>query len=323
MVKYPALIMKKTFHLFTSTLSQLGVLLLFLSPSLTAQSNPTTPWLTDFQAAKKAAAKEKKDIALLFTASDWLDLAKTFDEKILSQKEFLDQASSRYILVKLDFPKNKARIKQQTATQNQLLMQAYRVRGLPTLVLTDDLGRPYAITGYHDGGLTAWLEEFNLLRQTREKRDRLIAEAKQVEGVERAQLLAQALPDLPGNIAARFYRNIMNEAIKLDPANKSGRIEYYKSLIADVQYADQMQKLALEGNDKKMLVLSKHYLKEGYLNAASRQSVLFNIFGIYEKQNNTDLMGKTLQAIINTAPDSSQGKQAATLQDKLKAKASK
>ncbi len=309
--------MKKTFRIFSLGSMGITIFYLCLVPPVSAQSDPskpsTSPWIADFQAAKKRAAAEKKDIALLFTASDWLDLAKTFDEKILSQPSFLNLASPQYMLVRLDFPENANQQSKQTTAQNQLLMRAYRVRGLPTLVLTDELGRPYAITGYHGGGLEAWLEEFNQLHQTREKRDRLFAEAKKTAGVERAQLLAQALPDLPGNIAARFYQNIMSEVIKLDPENQTGRVVYYQSLIADVQYADQMQKLAREGSDAKMLKLSDYYLKTGNLSKTSRQIVLFNKLSVYKKQRATELVTKTLLEIIKTDPSTSQGKEAAML----------
>lgn len=319
--------MKKIFRIFS--LNTVGLVLLCFSQasSLSAQSEAppvvSSPWTSDFQQAKKIAVAEKKDMALLFTASDWLDLAKTFDQEILSQQAFLNLASSHYSLVKLDFPKDVNLQSKQTTTQNQLLMQAYRVRGLPTLILTDELGRPYAITGYHDGGLNAWLEEFNQLRQTREKRDRLFAKAKNANGVERAQLLSQGMPDLPGNIAARFYRNIMNEVIQLDPENQTGRVIYFQTLIADVKYADQMQQLTVKGNDKKMLALSDHYLKIGNLSDSSRQGVLFNKLSIYEKQGNSTQVSKTLQEIISVAPDSPQGKQAASLLEKIGSSAKK
>lgn len=302
--------MNKTSPTCLQLLPALAVL--WFSGTLTSAQTPS-PWITDFQQAKKTAAVEKKDIALLFTASDWLDLAKTFDEKILNQADFIKQASIHYVLLRLDFPKEPQQQGRQTTTQNQLLMRAYRVRGLPTIVLTDAIGRPYAITGYHDGSLTAWLEEFNQLRLTREKRDRLFAEAKKAEGINRAELLSQALPDLPGNIAARFYRNIINEIIQLDPDNKSGRVDYYQALITDVQYSDQMQKLVRSGDHEKMLALSDRYLKSGGLSDASKQSVLFSKFGIYEKQKNTDLAKKTLNQIIAIDPQSPPGRQASLL----------
>lgn len=313
--------MNKTSPTCLQHLSSLAAL--WFSCTLAYSQTPATsttapsPWITDFQQAKKTAVAEKKDIALLFTARDWLDLAKTFDEKILNKSNFIKQASRHYVLLRLDFPKELQQQDRQTTTQNQLLMRAYRVSGLPTLVLTDELGRPYAITGYHDGSLTSWLEEFNQLRLTREKRDSLFAAAKKEQGVKRAELLSQALPDLPGNIAARFYRNIINEIIQLDPDNKSGRVDYYQSLITDVQYSDQMQKLVSSGDDQKMLALSDRYLKSGALSDSSKQSVLFNKLSIYKKQKNTDLAKKTLDQIIAIDPQSARGKQASLLLKKI------
>lgn len=317
--------MKKHHHIFSIAAPGLGLILFCLNPSsLPAQSttatNSANPWINNFKDAKETAVAEKKDIAILFTASDWLDLAQTFDKEILDQEEFLDSASKHYTLLRLNFPKDANSQLKQITTQNQLLMQAYRIKGLPTLVLTDSLGRPYAITGYHKDGLSAWVEEFNLLRQTREKRDRLFAEAKNANGTERAKLLAQALPELPGNLAARFYRNVITEIIKLDPDNQTGHVGHYKLLIADVNYVDQMQKFAIEGAEEKMLQLSDQYLKEAKLEGVSKQIVLFHKLGIYEKQKRKDEIIKTLKEIIATDPDSSEGIQATQL---LKEKDSK
>lgn len=298
----------------TNLVPVLSVLFLCLAATpLPAQSTAGTssPWTTDFQDARKTAAAAKKDLAILFTASDWLDLAKTFDKEILSQKDFLDAATEHYTLVRLDFPKEPSSQPSQTTTQNQMLMRAYRIRGFPTLILADALGRPYAVTGYHEGGLDSWIEEFNQLRQTREKRDRLFAEAKKAEGVERAKLLTQALPDLPGNLAARYYRNVVDEIIKLDPTNETGRVGYYKLQIADVRYADQMQQLEMAGQSQQMLELCDQYLKEAQLEGSTRQGVLFNKVGIYEQLGLSAEVAKTLQEIVATDPESPQGKQAA------------
>lgn len=307
--------MKEPHRIPSIVFLNLALLFVFLSPSsLPAQTTPIIDspkrWITNFKDAKESAAAEKKDLAILFTASDWLDLAQTFDQEILNQEKFLKSASEHYTLLRLDFPKDTTTQSKQTAAQNQLLMQAYRIQGFPTLILTDSLGRPYAITGYHDGGLDSWMQEFNQLRKTREKRDRLFNEAKKATGVERAKLLVQAVPELPGNIAARFYRNLINEIIKLDPENQTGRVGQYKLLIADVRYVDQMQKLAIAGADTKMLELSDQYLKQAKLEGASLQSVLFHKIGIYTRQGKKDEVVKLLQEIITADPDSRYGKQA-------------
>ncbi len=292
----------------------LGILTLCLAPRpLPAQSTPGTssPWVGDFQEARKTAGAAKKDLAILFTASDWLDLAQTFDREILSKKAFLDTATQHYTLVRLDFPKEPKSQPSETMTQNQMLMRAYRIRGFPTLVLADALGRPYAITGYHDAGLDTWIEEFNQLRQTRKKRDRFFGEAKKATGVERAKLLDQALPELPGNLVARYYPKAVDEIIQLDPDNETGRVGYYKLLIADVRYANQMQKLGMAGQSQQMLELSDRYLKEARLKGTTRQSVLFNKIGIYEQLGRSADVARTLRDIVAIDPTSSQGKQAA------------
>ena len=50
-------------------------------------------WLTNYDAALKQAAKEKKAILVLFTGSDWCPPCMQLERKILSHKDFLKIAA--------------------------------------------------------------------------------------------------------------------------------------------------------------------------------------------------------------------------------------
>ena len=56
-------------------------------------------WMTDFEAAKKKAAAEGKDLFIDFTGSDWCPPCKDLTKRILSQEGFQKSARENYILV--------------------------------------------------------------------------------------------------------------------------------------------------------------------------------------------------------------------------------
>ena len=64
-------------------------------------------WLTDFEAAKKQAAAEKKPIMMFFTGSDWCGWCQKLHEDVLDKDEFQAFAKDGVVLLELDFPRTK------------------------------------------------------------------------------------------------------------------------------------------------------------------------------------------------------------------------
>ena len=62
------------------------VALFFLSTGSVLQASEG--WLTDYEAAKKQAAKEGKDILMDFTGSDWCGWCKLMDKGVFAQEEW-------------------------------------------------------------------------------------------------------------------------------------------------------------------------------------------------------------------------------------------
>ena len=56
-------------------------------------------WKEDFAAAKKQAAREKKDLLLDFTGSDWCGWCIKLDREVFSQERFLEEATKHFVLV--------------------------------------------------------------------------------------------------------------------------------------------------------------------------------------------------------------------------------
>lgn len=119
-------------------------------------------WLTDFEAAKKQAAAEKKDILVDFTGSDWCGWCIKLDKEVFSTPAF--KAQKDFVLVSLDFPRRKEIPADQKA-KNEALMRQWGVQGFPTIVLTNAAGEPYATTGYQPGGPEKYLPHLAELRK--------------------------------------------------------------------------------------------------------------------------------------------------------------
>lgn len=133
----------------------------------TENKTDSIQWITDFAAAQKKAVAEGKDLLLDFTGSDWCIWCKRLDAEVFSQKVFISEAQTKFVFVLLDFPNNTSRQSAELQKQNKRLMGQYDVQGFPTIILADAMGKPYAQTGYEEGGPIAYLQHLAELRLQR------------------------------------------------------------------------------------------------------------------------------------------------------------
>ncbi len=180
-------------------------------------------WMTDYKAAMKKAAAEKKDMLLDFSGSDWCGWCIRLDKEVFDHKEFMEVASKDFVFVMLDFPRNKS-LAPELKAQNEQLQKKYGQQGFPSVYLTDARGRPYALTGYEPGGVKAYLKNLSQLREKKIKFDRLMTKARsaQLEGFEKAKLVDEAIRLLPSEMIVNFYREEIEKIIALDSENKAG-----------------------------------------------------------------------------------------------------
>ncbi len=125
-------------------------------------------------------------------------------EEVLSQQEFQFEASRHFVLVKLDFPQDTPQSDELKAQNNELATR-FGVESYPTVILTDVNSKPYAITGYQEGGVENYLAVLEEFRQLRITRDEKLAAAKLATGLDRARLLDEAIAGLDESIIAVYY----------------------------------------------------------------------------------------------------------------------
>ena len=202
--------------------------LLFLA---TAAFASDAPWTDNFETAKIAASREEKDLLLHFTGSDWCPWCIKLEKEVFSRETFKKDAPKHFILVDIDFPKSKEQ-SEKIKKQNRELEKGYQVEGFPTIVLTDPKGRPYARTGYQEGGPDNFLNHLQELRTLKIKRDALFEKAENAKGIEKAKLFDQALNLLKSNGVNTLheYRDIVDKIMEYDKDNKAGLRSNYEAL---------------------------------------------------------------------------------------------
>jgi len=139
----------------------LMLVLLFISSYFYAQEHDTRLiWQTDFEVAKNQSKAENKPILMLFTGSDWCPPCKMLKKDFFYSDAFIAK-SKNYVLLLVDFPRNKELISTSQAIANKTLNAKYGVRSLPTLIGVNYKGEIIdKIKSYNSGRDTRYHFEF-------------------------------------------------------------------------------------------------------------------------------------------------------------------
>ncbi|MDB6078212.1 MAG: thioredoxin family protein [Akkermansiaceae bacterium] len=181
-------------------------------------------WTTDFEAAKRQAAAEHKDLLIDFTGSDWCAWCIKLDKEVFQKEPFAAKAAEKFVLVELDYPTDKSKQPDPVQVQNQSLLQTYPVSAYPTILLCDEEGMPYAATGYQEGGPEKYLEHLSTLQGQKAARNEAFAKAAKAEGVDKARQLIAALEamELDDKMVESVYRSVGRQIKEADPKDETG-----------------------------------------------------------------------------------------------------
>lgn len=97
-------------------------------------------WMTNVDEALAKAKTEKKPVLVEFTGSDWCPPCIMMDKQVFSKKAFVDEASKKFILVKIDIPKKDKELYK----KNQKVLGKYKVKGVPTVILFGEDGKEFS-----------------------------------------------------------------------------------------------------------------------------------------------------------------------------------
>ncbi|MEP2058523.1 MAG: thioredoxin family protein [Maribacter litoralis] len=133
--------------------------LLFMIPFLaTAQAEITTvndsKWITNYETAISKAKKQKKNVLVYFTGSDWCPPCKMLKTDLFDTNKF-QELSNNYILLYIDVPRNKDLLSaKQLAHNKDLLTKLNKKKVFPLLKVLDYKGKELdALSGYSMNGV--------------------------------------------------------------------------------------------------------------------------------------------------------------------------
>ncbi len=111
-------------------------------------------WHTDYKGAQSIAKAENKPILLVFQGSDWCAPCIKLDREVWSTEEFREYASSRWVMLKADFPRrSKNELGTDQAKANAALAERYNKNGIfPFVVVLDKEGHVLGETSYQKIG---------------------------------------------------------------------------------------------------------------------------------------------------------------------------
>ena len=187
---------------------------------LIAATVANAQWQTSVEKGAQAALKDQKDVLLLFTGETWDENSQKLASEVLSKDGFEEEISGDFVLIKLDFPK--IRDPQADKQPRYKWAQRFGVTNYPTVVLTDATMKPFAITGYEEGGLENYLGMLSEHRRARQIRDDNFAKAEKAEGPAKAKLLDKGLSGMDEIIVPIYYADVIEQIIELDADDALG-----------------------------------------------------------------------------------------------------
>jgi thioredoxin-related protein len=283
----------------------MGVMLVTLNCSGFALAGDEA-WSSDFAAAKKEAAESKKDLLIDFTGSDWCGWCIKLNEEVFSQDFFKAGVKDKFVLVEIDYPNDKSKLSAETIKQNDELRIAYPVRGFPTILLADADGKPFAATGYQEGGPEAYVKHLDELRAKKAVRDQSFATASKATGVEKAKALVAALGamDLADSMISKFYGDVAEQIKTADPKDETGFTKEAATKARLAKFQNEVQACAQKDDHDGALTLVNTTLKEGGFNTEDTQQIMITRTMILNHQKKFDEALKALDEVRAFAPDS-------------------
>ncbi|HEX7262087.1 MAG TPA: thioredoxin fold domain-containing protein [Luteolibacter sp.] len=263
-------------------------------------------WSIDFAAAKKEAAESKKDLLLDFTGSDWCPPCIMLNKEILSQDAFKAGVKDKFVLMELDYPKDKSKLSEDTIKQNEELAKKYQIKGFPTILLCDAEGKPFAATGYQPGGPEAYVKHLDTLRAKKTVRDESFASAAKSEGVAKAKALVAALGamGLEDSMIQSFYGDVSEQIKAADPKDETG---FAKAAAAKARMARFQKELGALGqkqdHDGALLLVDKTLKEEGFGTEETQQLIMTRAMILAHQQKHDEAI-KAVDEAKAVAPDS-------------------
>ncbi len=189
-------------------------------------------WTMDFEAAKALAAETGLPLLLNFTGSDWCGWCRMMDKQVFSQEAWKTYAKEHFVLVWIDFPREKALVPEKFVERNTKLAQAFEVGGFPTFVLLDAdgqtrLGQTGASRDATPERFIAALEEI------------LLASDKSVAALRETMTDDQQAELDAAREAQQLARQKLDDWLRTEPEQTEENVALQQGLLEEIAHADE------------------------------------------------------------------------------------
>lgn len=134
------------------------ILILLLFPIILAaqedlKSKSDATWNTDYELALKKSSKEKKNILVFFTGSDWCPPCIALKKDFFATSNF-NKYAEEYVLLYIDIPRNRDLLDEKQLKHNKELAAKFNKKGsVPMLkIINKDGNELGALSGYSMNG---------------------------------------------------------------------------------------------------------------------------------------------------------------------------
>lgn len=183
-------------------------------------------WYHDFDAAKKIAHKQHKNILLVFSngRTEWNG---ALQENIFNKKKFVDIVSDELVLVNLDFSDDATQNDVQREKKSQLILM-YNVVDMPSVFLLTEDGYYLAEIIYDDtcNSPESYAQMLKDQQDSNKEVTDAIAALKKMRGIEKVQAFDALYNRIPEGCGWCFI-DIIRTVPALDKKNKTGLVEKY------------------------------------------------------------------------------------------------
>ena len=295
----------------TPTLRALAALVLTAASPLHAAEG----WTEDFAKAQKTAAAEGKDLLIVFTGSDWCGWCIRLQKEVFTKDAFKDDAPKHFVLVELDFPQQKEQA-DELKKQNAELQEKFGIEGFPTIVLADAKGRPYAKTGYQEGGPEKYVKHLAELRKVREDRDEAMKKADAASGLEKAKLIAAALDKIDDDVVEKFYSEEVDQIIALDKDDSLGMKKKKETAGKMDALNKDLETLGTSGKLKEFEERIEKFIADEKLEGEEKQQLMMQRLQVYGPDR-LEEADKLMDAVIKIKADSDTATQAKAIKERI------
>lgn len=278
-------------------------------PEALAPEQKPIEWLTDMDAARQQAAKDGKDILLLFDVPD--DERAVKMRKEIYESEHFRSLADKFVFVRLDFPQQ-TEVAPDVLQKNTDVGVYFDIDGYPTLIILDNQARAYGVVSGLIDSLDNFKKVMKLFEDNKIKRDALLQAAEAVPETERAPLLSAAFSFVAIHSGLRSwslygYEKVFADIIALDPKNEIRQKIIYEFRIMVITSKIMSVKGDLSGAEKAIDKFIKDYPENSQpVYAAIRAKVQCRAVA-----GDVESVKELLNRLVKADPEGKFGKEAA------------